>query len=184
MIKKLLRKRRGKEKDVLRELVPYRTMDADTSLKGKFSSIVAETGFWKDGNHVRDAYADYLAHEWAHFPPIKAHVRREFRKYACYSTRPTAKGQKHIDSMHPAFKELRIAHRPLAGKGSSNHGFVLVDSLVRQGMVIYDTVLVKDSERADKHGAEWDNEDFDDDSSGSSGSDSSSEASSSASSSR
>ena len=73
MIKKLLRKRRGKEKDVLRELVPYRTMDA--SLKEKFSSIVAETGFWKDGNHVRDAYADYLAHEWAHFPPIKAHVR-------------------------------------------------------------------------------------------------------------
>ena len=27
---------------------------------------------------------------------------------------------------------------------------------------------MKDSERADKHGAEWDNEDFDDDSSGSS----------------
>ena len=53
MIKKLLRKRRGKEKDVLRELVPYRTMDAP--LKEKFASIVAETGFWKDGNHVRDA---------------------------------------------------------------------------------------------------------------------------------
>jgi hypothetical protein len=125
-IKYLLR--RKKKQDAPNMELRGLRLGEDFDLNIKFKQIVSdESSFWTGAGHVREAYCDFLAHEWANFPPIKAHVRREFRKYACYSTRPTAKGQQQIDSAHPAFAEMRVAHRPL-WRGSSHDGFVLVDS--------------------------------------------------------